>query len=57
MNLSGLNGEVYIFTLRDLEMKVSRFKSKFVKVGEWFDWCDRLKIKFNGKKIKLPNCP
>jgi len=34
MNLSGLNGEVYIFTLRDLEMKVSRFKSKFVKVGE-----------------------
>jgi len=29
-------------------------KVKFVKVGEWFDWSDRLKIKFNGR---LPNYP
>jgi len=26
---------------------------KFVRVCEWFDWCDRLKIKFNWKKSKI----
>jgi len=29
---------------------------KFVKVCEWFDRCDRLKIIFNQRKTRLPNC-
>jgi len=30
-----------------LKMKVSEFKNK---ICDWFDYCDRLKIKFNWKK-------
>ena len=31
-------------------MKVSGFRVNFVEVGEWFNGCDRLKVKFKLKK-------
>ena len=34
-------------------MKVSGFRVKFVKVCEWFDRCDRLKIIFKSNKNKI----
>jgi len=34
-------------------VKVSRLRVKFVKVCEWFDGCDRLKIIFKSKKNKI----
>jgi len=41
MNLSGLKGEVCVIFLRNLRVKVSKFRSKFMKFCEWFEWCDR----------------
>jgi len=35
-------------------MKVGWWRLKFVKVCEWFDVCDRLKIIFKSKKNKIP---
>jgi len=34
-------------------MKVGGLRVKFVKVCEWFDGCDRLKIIFQSKKNKI----
>ena len=34
-------------------MKVEGFRVKFVKVCEWFDECDRLKVIFKGGKNKI----
>jgi len=34
-------------------MKVTGFRVKFVKVCEWFDGCDRLKIIFKSNKNKI----
>ena len=31
-------------------MKVSEFRVNFVEACEWFDGCDRLKIKFKSRK-------
>jgi len=46
MNSSGLECEAYLVTLRGLKVKVSGFRVMFVQVCDWFDVCDRLKIKF-----------
>ena len=45
MTSSGLLKFV-LFTLNGLKVKVVGFRVKFVKVCEWFDGCDRLKIIF-----------
>jgi len=37
-------------------VKVGGFRVKFVKVCEWFDGCDRLKLYLNNKKTRLPKC-
>ena len=42
-----------VFTLSWLKVKVGGFRVKFVKVCEWFDECDRLKIIFKSKKNKI----
>ena len=34
-------------------MKEGGFRVKFVKVCEWFDGCDKLKIIFKSKKNKI----
>jgi len=34
-------------------VKVGGFRGKFVKVCEWFDGCDRLKIIFKSRKNKI----
>jgi len=34
-------------------VKVSEFRVKFVKVCEWFDECDRLKIIFISRQKKI----
>jgi len=34
-------------------MKVSGLRVKFVKVCDWFDGCDKLKIIFKSKKNKI----
>jgi len=42
-----------LFTLSGLKEKVGGLRVKFVKVCEWFDGCDRLKIIFKSKKNKI----
>ena len=37
-------------------MEEGGFRVKFVKLCEWFDGCDRLKIIFKSRKKILPNC-
>jgi len=47
------NVKFVVFTLSRLKVKVSRLRVKFVKVCEWFDGCDKLKIIFKSKKNKI----
>ena len=42
-----------LFTLSGLKVKVGGFGVTFVKVCEWFDGCDRLKIIFKSRKNKI----
>jgi len=42
-----------LFTLSGLTVKVGGLKIKFVKVCEWFDGCDTLKVMFKSKKNKI----
>jgi len=42
-----------LFTLTGLKVKVGGLRVKFVKIFEWFDGCDRLKIIFKSKKNKI----
>jgi len=37
-------------------VKVDGVRVNFVKVCEWLDGCDRLKIIFKSTKTRLPNC-
>ena len=53
MNSSGLDCEVCVVTLSGLKVKDCGFRVKFVKVCEWFDGCDRLKIIFKSRKNKI----
>jgi len=57
MNSSGLKCEICVVTLSGLKVKEGGFRVKFVKVCEWFDGCDRLKIILNQGKTRLLNCP
>jgi len=41
------------FTLSGLKVKVEGYRVKFVKVCEWFDGCDRLKIIFKCERNKI----
>jgi len=52
MNSSGLECEFVLCTLSRLTVKDGGFRVKFVKVCEWFDRCDRLKIIFKSRKNK-----
>ena len=56
MNSSGYECDVCVVTLSGLKVKDGGFRLKFVKVCEWFDGCDRLKLYLNQRKTKLPNC-
>jgi len=47
------NVKFVLFILSGLKVKVSGLKLKFVKVCEWFDGCDRLKIIFKSWKNKI----
>jgi len=51
MNSNGLECEFCV--VRGLKVKEGGFRVKFVKVCEWFDRCDRLKIKFKSRKNKI----
>jgi len=42
-----------LLTLNRLKVKEGSFRVKFVKVCEWFDGCDRLKIIFKSRKNKI----
>jgi len=42
-----------LFALSGLKVKVGGLRVKFVKVYEWFDGSDRLKIIFKSKKNKI----
>jgi len=42
-----------LFTLTGLKVKMGGLRVKFVKVCEWFDGCDRLKIIYKSKKNKI----
>jgi len=42
-----------LFTLSGLKVEVGGFRVNFIKVGEWFIGCDRLKIIFKSKKNKM----
>jgi len=42
-----------LFTLTGFKVKVVGFTVKFVKVYEWFDGCDRLKILLKSRKNKV----
>jgi len=53
MNSSGLECEVCVVTLSGLKVKEGGFRVKFVKVCEWFNGCDRLKIIFKSRKNKI----
>jgi len=53
MNSSGSECEVCVVTLSGLKVKEGEFKVKFVKVCEWFDGCDRLKIIFKSRQKKI----
>jgi len=53
MNSSGLKCEVCVVTLCGLKVKEGGFRVKFVKVCEWFDGSDRLKIIFKSRKNKI----
>ena len=47
------NVKFVLFTLSGLKVKVGGLRVKFVKVCEWFDVCNRLKIIFKSKKNKI----
>ena len=53
MASSGYIVKFVLFTLSGLKEKVDGLRVKFVKVYEWFDGCDRLKIIFESKKNKI----
>ena len=42
-----------LFTLSGLKVKDGEFRVEFVRVCEWFDRCDRLKIIFKSRKKKI----
>jgi len=54
MNSSALECEVFVFlTLSGIKRKVRGFRVNFVKVFDWFDEYDRLKIIFKLRKNKI----
>jgi len=53
MTSSGLQCEVCVFHFKLIKGETGWIKSKFVKVCEWFDRCDRLNIIFKSRKKKI----
>jgi len=53
MNSNALECEVCVVHLSGLKVKKGGFRVMFVKVCEWFDGCDRLKIIFKSRKNKI----
>ena len=47
------SGKFVLFSLSGFKVKVGGFRVKFVKLCEWFDGCDRLKIIFKSRKNKI----
>jgi len=52
-NSSELEYEVCVVHFNRLKVKDGGFRVKFVKVCEWFDGYDRLKIIFKSRKNKI----
>jgi len=47
------NVKFVLFTLSGLKVKLGGLRVKFVKVCQWFDGCDRLKVIFKSKENKI----
>jgi len=53
MTSIGLQCEVCVVHFKWIKGDSGGFRVKFVKVYEWFVWCDRLKIIFKSRKNKI----